>query len=486
MSDWSDAVAQLGIFGVERYLQEDAQEFLLQLPDKSQPLLLACSGGADSVFLLLLMAAWCQRQGMALRVLHFNHGLRGAEADADADFVADIAGELQLPYACGHAAALERTDEGSLRFVRYQWMEKQYFEHGAAALLLGHHADDAVESLLMATLSGAGLSGLTAPRPVVRFANGHVRVRPILHLRREEIEHQLHLLRVPWREDATNALPIYTRNWLRHDVIPMLNERLPQDVCAGMTRTRELLQEALQAIDCWVGNLQLDMSSPGALDLRAAQGAPRAVLRRALMRWWLLHYAETLLPKDVLEELLDQIEGFSPQRAIQVSAGFLFTWRGEFELARVDVDRAGIWQTDAAVQWHPLASDLYLPGGGRLTGCICRFAAQDQPYRRANPAREAWLAMAAQPLLVRRWRKGDRYRPLGAPGRRKLQDLFTDAKLEREQKHSLPVICNTHDEILWVPGFPPADSVCLDAASESALKLTYLTQCPPLASDYGG
>lgn len=455
--------------------------------DPGQPCLVACSGGADSVFLVLYLLARLPAEAAAsLHLVHFNHRLRGADAEADAAFVRELAGELGLALSIGHPEAPPAPDEDSLRNARYDWMTTVYHSVKAAALFLGHHADDRLESQLMALFSGSGPAGLAAPVPVKRFPDGQLRLRPLLDLRRVQIEAALRAAGIPWREDASNADPAYTRNWIRHRLIPGIKAHFPQDIHAGSARTAHLMAEILQFLDARINQLSPDTGDPETFQFGALTGQPRALVRRAFMGWWLRHHPDSRISASALERILDGLTGSAERVPVDIGRG----WRlvpGSGDCLRLEQSadtRPQEWGGTAS--WNPAAGPLFLPDGSRLTGGeITLSASASPPYAEANPRREAWIRPPDGPLRIRNWRPGDRYCPLGAPGTRKLQDWFTDRKIPLEQRHRLPVLLTGSSEILWVPGFPPAQSACLGPGDKRALKLTYLTQSAVFSLDYG-
>jgi tRNA(Ile)-lysidine synthase len=140
-----------------------------------------------------------------------------------------------------------------------------------------------------------------------------------------------------------------------------------------------------------------------------------------------------------------------------------------------------------AIHWHWPAGGVSLPDGSTLSAKTVDWDNHDPaPYLNANPVKEAWVNGIEGPLEVRQWQAGDRYQPLGAPGSRKLQDMFTDAKLHPHEKAAKPVIVDCSGSIIWVPGFPPADAFRICQNSNSALQLTYNPQLTVFPVYHGG
>ncbi len=451
---------------------------LLAQTDQARPVVVACSGGADSIFLTLTAISLVARE--RIHVAHYHHGLRGPEADEDADFVRQVCQALGLQFHLGRRQAHADTSEAALRTDRYQWLVGCYHAENACALLLGHHADDLLETQLINLLTGSGPAGMCAPLPVHAFPDGHVRVRPLLPVKRAFIEQTLISLNAPWREDHSNLDTRYTRNWLRHELVPKLLERFPQDIHMGSARTARLQREALHALDTMANQMRIDLSNPCGFDAAPLLGCSAAVIRRTLYAWWMRHYGNELISTGAADKIVSSIG--NKQLACAVSIGQLTATGEQVQCIQVGPDgrlalmpesKGGAPDWNAYCNWHWRAGPVYLPCGAELNGEEAAWPAGQHPFRGANPEIEAYLAPQTGPLCVRQWQNGDRYRPLGAPGTRKLQDLFCDSKLNSEQKRTLPVILNNKGEILWVPGFPPAEFAKVAADANSALRLTY-------------
>jgi len=200
----------------------------------------AVSGGADSVALLLTLHAANATSGkgmkaplgIGLTAAHVHHGLRGADADADLAFVRDLCARLDIPLHTHHASVPERIQqtgesvEEAARNLRYAFFESLLAAGHADSVLTAHTLDDQAETVLLKLLRGAWTDGLGAIHPIVRMKTGSI-LRPFLHVRRTEIETFLQQKNQPWREDVSNAEVIYTRNRVRHQLMPLLREFNP-------------------------------------------------------------------------------------------------------------------------------------------------------------------------------------------------------------------------------------------------------------------
>src|SRR5665213_1142737 len=216
------------------------------------------SGGADSVALLRALADRSSELGLVLHVAHLHHGLRGYAADADLAFVRDLASTLNLPFhearvdtaveAAARSGKSAESIEEAARRLRYAWFRQLMASGEVDAVATAHTLDDQAETALAKFLRGAWTEGLSAIHPVLHFSEGSI-LRPLLAVRRAEIETYLHALSQPWREDASNLDPAFTRNRIRHELLPVLegwNPRLREHLAnmAELARDEEAWWDA--------------------------------------------------------------------------------------------------------------------------------------------------------------------------------------------------------------------------------------------------
>jgi tRNA(Ile)-lysidine synthase len=419
----------------------------------------------------LLLLAWL-RYGDGLRVLHLNHGLRGAESDADAAFVEKLARDIGLSFVGDKLEGLpEEPSEALLRERRLDF----YRQSGCATVLLGHHADDVAETLLMRLSRGSGTEGLAAPLPTQRFSDGLALIRPLLAISKAKLLDALAKNGISWREDASNAAPDYFRNRVRADVLPALLAAAPGNARAGLARSHRLLAEDAKALNAWLNTLGLEIEAGKPLDLAVLRHTPVALWRRALQRWLAVNGLIERLSAAAVDTLLDELRtGKNGRFSAGARTWLVFDW-GRLVLEKPAEGEVPPWPD---VHLRP-GQTLHLPCGCELRAelvkldvatrediCAGVFNNRSCVYLEANGLRF--------PLLVRQWRDGDRYLPLGAPGTRKLQDCFTDAKIPVRERKQLPIVCwGSGNIILWVPGLPPDEYVKVTTGTVLALRLTY-------------
>ncbi len=283
----------------------------------------ACSGGADSVALLLLMWAHWPERRKKLLVVHFDHRVRGVASARDERFCRSLAGELGCRYRAGRwKGARKEAGEAELRTVRHAFFKTELERAGGLALWLGHQADDVAETMFMRMARGSGAGGLAVPRPVQRLEGGWVRVRPLLGIGKAELRERLEEAGGLWREDESNLEGRYFRNRIRTEVVPAWRRATSdRNALAGACLSRELLQEDDEALEAWLDELR-PLGRGARLDLGVLGGRPRALWRRAIHRWLKASGYRGDLSKRGFEHLLDAAVLGKPTRQSMGSEGF--------------------------------------------------------------------------------------------------------------------------------------------------------------------
>lgn len=258
--------------------------------------LVAVSGGADSVALLRALAAIRSEGPGRLIVVHYQHGLRGDEAERDAAFVEDLTRQLGLRSMVGRARQGELAAQGdslerAAREARYQFFREVAGETGARYLFMAHTADDQAETVLHRILRGTGLAGLAGIPQVRPLSSVAAIVRPLLAVRRAEVLSYLSDLGQPFCEDATNAELHYTRNRLRHDLLPKLAAEYNPRVVEALLQLASLADEAETILGQLAADLQRSAirqrsESRVVLQTRVLAGYAPPILRAALMLLW--------------------------------------------------------------------------------------------------------------------------------------------------------------------------------------------------------
>jgi len=415
----------------------------------------AVSGGADSVALFcalqqLAAGGDCQLAGLA----HLHHHIRGADADGDAAFCRQLAERAGVPMVIGDAdvpalaASAGLSLEVAGRDARQQFYATAQATLSASRVAVAHTRDDQAETVLLRLARGAGPLGLSGMAP----RRDHL-VRPLLDIPRAELRSYLNEIGVTWREDATNADRAIPRNRVRHEVLPRLRELNAQADAAlaraaGLLRTDAVFLDGL-ANEAATRLVRLDQGAKGAgrrvtIDAVELTRLPLALARRVALR-----ALETANPSRSYG--LEEAELLCDTAAGGVGGSLAGLEMKRFGAAVVLVSRL-----PGAASFDPFELQLDMPGvvdapHGRWTlsasGPIPRHEA------RAEAGQVMLDAGTLSPgLIVRPRRPGDRLHPLGAPGRKKVQDVFVDRKIPRDDRDREPIVTDEMGRIVWVAG----------------------------------
>lgn len=433
------------------------------------------SGGADSCALLDLLA---HLSGISLSLVaaHLNHGLRGADSDADEDFCRDRAEFYKIPfisrridvaaYAATHRLSLE--DAG--RQARRAFFNELLVRHNGDAVALGHHRDDQVETFFMRLLRGAGTTGLAG----MAFSSTSRIIRPLLDVTRSEIENYLTLQNLSWREDASNRDTTFLRNRIRHELLPILEQYNPA------------IRERIAATSCIVGEenelleslAQLEFSrlvcrqmNTVGFDVPALKGIHPALLKR-IIRIACSDCTGNLenLSQVHISDALALLADGRPNRAIDLPGGLVI--RREYGQLLFSCSS----QPDT-VSRHVAVEG---PGQYRLWDDIClEVSLTPCPDRLDKTPVDTVivdLGKAPFPWHVRTYKPGDRVRPLGMTGRKKVKDIYIDSKIPLRQRHQIPLLfCG--DVLMWVAGVTRSSHALVDDMTQNFVtaKLTFCT-----------
>ena len=448
-----------------------------ELLNAGERVAIALSGGSDSVALVWLLQEIASAGHVAIAgLVHLNHGLRGEESNADEAFCRALAARIGWPIDVGQidAAALARAQSQSVetagRAARYRFFEAAAKRLGADVVMTGHTLDDQAETVLLRLLRGAGTRGLAGVRP----RRGPY-VRPLLEVRRAELRQYLVDRGESYRDDSSNEDRSIPRNRVRHELMPIITRLAPGGVRA-LARVATLAREDedfLQKAAIEAGRSLVLSDEAGALpdstlriDCRMFAVLPPAIGRR-VVRELLIRAAPGAAFTARHIEAVRELAAADKSRGHLDLPGLVLERRaGELCIlprveARATTDPAGRRRRlNDAGSFHRA---LDVPGAVEMPEAGVTIAASMQVGEpAAAPGHDKRVAMLqasslALPLAVRTRRPGDRFRPLGAPGRRKLQDLLVDRKVPREAREIVPLVVDATDRIVWVVGVAIAE-----------------------------
>lgn len=420
--------------------------------------LLAVSGGPDSVTLLHVTCGLAQDLGLGVAVAHFDHRLR-PESASDARFVKEMAEKLAVPCFIGaaRAGALARRPgaglEDSARRARYRFLERARVQSGSRFIVTAHNLQDQAETVLLRLIRGAGATGLAAMRPLA----GRI-LRPLLRISRAAILEYCAANHLPFVTDSTNAQPVADRNRLRLNVLPELRGLRP-GVDAVLARAAELFAREAEALD-WAARMAFDavrLPSPDdrvTLSRLALAGLPAPVALLALRRAAVAAGREYPPPVDILEQALEF--ALAPRGGGRLSlAGGVELLRGR---ATILLRRGG--DPIAAILGERelrLPGTVQIPGScGRLIGRIIADQEQIESLKRsisAQAGRSALFEYAAiaQPLAVRGRRRGDRFVPFGHRRPVSVSEYLTRRGVPPWDRDAVPMVVSPAG-VVWLAG----------------------------------
>ena len=465
---WGDCVLRAGEQLSIQSLDGKATGFLKDAPLGS-PWILACSGGADSVLLLLLALCHYPERRQSFVLVHFNHALREEESEADEDFVRFLGNEFDLEFVVGHGKSVA-DDESSLRNERLAFLRQVAEERSATVVLQGHQEDDVVETLLWRLARGAGLPGLSAPRPV-RLAGEFAFVRPLLTVSRKKVRRILTEVGAFWREDESNSSLQYLRNRLRAQTIPRWIEDLGREVSSSAGRSRRLLEEADEALEQWAQRVFRECLQGEELEIAGLGCIPRAVTRKVLALWMNEIVPGRFPDANSLDHLLANLSASETHKVSLSDCEWLESDGTKMRILRAN-DYRYIW---AKVRLQE-GCHMFFPDGGSLLLQNHDSGLDKILGGEIDQNHEAFLSLddlKSEKLFARKREPGDRFHPLGSPGERKLKDIFIDAKVPLQVRDGLPLVLDSEGEILWVPGFAPSEKAKVKADSARVIRLTY-------------
>lgn len=422
-----------------------------QLISGGDRLLVACSGGADSVALLTFLHQQKENLGIDIGCIHANHGLRDEESDADERFVETLCQKLIIPFYTKTLDIQEilQSENGNLQDVcrreRYHFFEQTMKEKKYNKLAVAHHADDQVESVFMGLTRGTRANGMYAKRS---FGTGEL-IRPLLFVTRQQIEQYLNIQQYTYREDSSNQKDTYTRNRFRHHIMPLVQEENPNVAMAisHWTLQQQQDEQLLQkfAVKEYEGIIIFSSHHSLEIDLNRFRDIELALQKRVVLL--LLNY---LYPNEKLwlsHSLIDQIhsqclerDGSSEVHLPKGRKGYrhystmLFSFDGANSSAPTSATTIDIGQ------WHSVGSDLRIKLCNRDDG----FCFEDGWYITLEPSE--------LPIRSRGRLTGDRLLLKGMKEPKRLSRLLIDEKVPRQIRDDIRLLITQQEEIIGVPG----------------------------------
>lgn len=419
-------------------IEERVRRFIERehLLDKDKLYLVAVSGGADSVCLLLML----KELGYKVEAVHCNFNLRGEESQRDENFVKELCQRNGTPLHLTHFdtrtyAELHKVSiEMAARQLRYSYFEQLREDIGAADICVAHHQDDSVETILMNLLRGTGLHGLQGIQP----RRGHI-LRPLLCISRDDVEQWLKERQQDYVTDSTNLVPNIVRNKLRLNVIPALKDCTPQSKDTIIATARRL-SEATKVYDNAI-NLSLNrLLHDNGLDTKALLGEPSP---ESLLYEWLSPKGFSPATIESIYETISQGTETGELESGQEwhsASHWLVSHRGRLIVVPQETDRPTLRlpEPDTYVYDDDTKLRISISDGSTI------IKEPNTCYLDADKA--------TFPFLLRPTRQGDRFHPLGMKGSKLVSDYMTDRHASLIEKRRQLALCDAHGDIVWLVG----------------------------------
>lgn len=435
------------------------------------------SGGADSLALLHILSQMQNSIPITLYVAHVNHGLRDGAAREDADFVEAIAKEWDFEFFLKEAQVSKLSkkwgisEEQAGRRVRYEFFEEVRRLVDGDKIALAHHRDDQAETILHNIIRGTGLAGLSGMKPV----RDEFIIRPLLEVSRQEIEDYCHVNDLKYRTDHTNDEIIYTRNRIRHKIIPMIEEEFNPNFVNGLVRMGDMLRDDDEFLLDYSKKVFHKIGKYKENEVRISLSDFNDYHRS--IRGRILRYGLELIKKDLVGIHNAHIDGIM-DLALNSDVGSTLDLPDDIKIRRDysylvlsigqdiisdDVDSAFDFEyqlkVPGKISISKLKIELSVDEVGKVdvlnNGSRCIYIDEDAVH---------------DGLYVRNRRNGDRFRPLGMTGTQKLKDFFIDNKIPRHLRDSIPLVVDK-DDIVWIAGYRMSEDYKVTSKTKRLLKL---------------
>ena len=444
------------------------------MTNEEDRVVIALSGGPDSVFLIHAMDKLKDLLNISLYAFHLNHGLRGEEAERDMEFCKNLCGTMNIPikickrdvaaYARENGLSVEEAGH-QLRYSIYADMLDHF---NADKIATGHTFDDQAETVLMRLLSGAGKKGLAGISPV----RDNYIIRPLIGTRKQEILDFLELSNIPYKLDSTNLDQSMTRNRIRNLLIPLLKEKFNPQIEENLCRIATIFREEMNYLDEITGSLLKKFSKKtkdkAFLDIEETLSLS-PFIAKYLIRKLIADFSGSL--KDIsfehtnsLFELLESQSGTT----IDLPGGL----KAEREYRFLVITRKGNGEENCSLP----DICLNIPGITRSEEwgvCIKGEILEEVPHNVGDNPCSVYLdydECKGREFILRARKKGDRFTPLGMSGTKKLKDFFIDQKVPRRLRESIPIIVCGKD-ILWITFYRQSDFCRINEKTKRVLNL---------------
>ncbi|GAB4113070.1 MAG: tRNA lysidine(34) synthetase TilS [Candidatus Caldatribacteriota bacterium] len=456
-------------------------------------IVIGVSGGPDSLTLLNVLLSWQKKYNLSLYIAHFNHKLRGQESDQEADFVQKLAEKLNLPFIMGESNLNKLVKEKKIsleeaaREARYSFYFKVVEKFKAQKIALGHNADDQVETILMRFLRGSGLEGLNAIPPV----RGKI-IRPLIECSREEIEKYCLENNIDYRIDSSNKKPIYFRNKIRLELLPLLITQYNQNLKNNLLNFQVIISEILQYLQQKTEEIFMEMvevkeGKEAVIGLKRMNSLP-PVFKRRIIRKMIEQVKGDLNSIDFvhIDNILQLTDNFSGEKEICLPDNlrakrvyqYLTIFKNSIEKYGSPNDLPSLWEyqlsTPGYTEIKPLKMEIEVRDlEVKKIEDILPKQHQKFPVEFIEVIDQEKVKL---PLKLRNRREGDFFYPLKLGGKKKIKELFIDDKIPRSRRRLIPLLIDGEGKIVWVVGIRLDERAKITADTKKVWKISIKTK----------
>ena len=431
----------------ERYVEDN------KLFNKEDKILVAVSGGRDSMLLLWLLF----KSNYAMEIAHCNFHLRGAESDGDEALVRDFASQNNIPFhvkhfnTIGYSEANKVSIQMAARDLRYAWFEELREQLSCKVIAVAQHMNDSVETVLFNLSRGTGLQGLQGILP--KREDSKV-VRPLLFLQSKEITACVQQHQIPYRDDSSNFSNKYARNKIRLDIIPEL-QKLNPDFITIMDENTQRFRASQEVLSSLMDNMRRDLLVPRGIDSWCI--AKHKICKLSINELYFL-FEPYGFNKNVLEDLLDNLHKESGKQ-FDAEEYILISDRESVLLSKksAPLDEIQVEESKSNFIWgaYQFGSEISSDISVIKEKYIVQIDFEEVIF----------------PLTVRCWQEGDVFQPLGMSGKKKLSDYFIQKKVNLLDKKQIPILVNGDGRIIWVVNYHLDERFKIRDNTQKVLKL---------------
>lgn len=428
------------------------------LIEKGDSIVSAVSGGSDSVFMLEMLLAIKDDYDLKIIVSHVNHGLRGAEAQRDEDFVKELAEKNGLIYEvehidmAGYAKEHSLTCEEAGRKLRYLFFEEIKDKYKADKVAIAHNENDVAETTFLNIFRGTGLDGLESI-PLRR----DFYIRPILCFEKSEILDFLKENNIHYVNDSTNFTNDYKRNMIRNEIIPFIKKNFNENIVSSMSRLASIAKENNIYLEDIINDKYINIVKFNTID------------RESFNK--LNHYEKTLVLRKFLRENLNYLNNISKDNIedminlIKLDSGKKYDIDGKHYLVN-DFDKTIFKKLDINELSEEISLDFKLDKVYNIYGSKFKFVLSDKILSKKYLDYD----LLTGKLSLRNRRSGDRFNPFGMKGSKKIKDYFVDKKVSSDDRSKVLFLMNG-DEIAYVVGYDIADKYRASSKTKNYLNV---------------